>query len=436
MRKRISSFGAKKRVLGLFSIASLLLAVLAGCGSTGSQSASANEATPTPLPTPIVPEKPIYTVQTGTVVQTLEFTGRASPVLEQELFFETSGNVGDVSVARGDWVQAGDVLAELDIDDLQKQLAQKQVNLETLQLKQEQAQLEASEAITTTLTKVEQSREDLASAKTSSANDLAAARASVASAETSLVNAKLNLTIVQSSDTVAKNVRDREYEANWYEVNYGEYLKKFQAGQIDEERLNLEYNNLLTARDNLEKARAQAELALSQAEAQVSQAQESLRQARAKLAELQGQPAVADAQAALETQSSALLEGGDLLVAASDGSADPTAEAAIARLQEEINTLQAELAGERMARQDLDDAMAVAQESYLTLVRKAAETEILSQLTGVEVQLAAVAQPPANPATPGVLISAVVGGLGGAVVGLGLAFLWELWPREDEAPER
>ncbi|MEJ2211349.1 MAG: hypothetical protein P8129_20235 [Anaerolineae bacterium] len=148
------------------------------------------------------------------------------------------------------------------------------------------------------------------------------------------------------------------------------------------------------------------------------------------------QAAYADAQAALETQSSALLEGGDLLVAASDGSADPTAEAAIARLQEEINTLQAELAGERMARQDLDDAMAVAQESYLTLVRKAAETEILSQLTGVEVQLAAVAQPPANPATPGVLISAVVGGLGGAVVGLGLAFLWELWPREDEAPER
>ena len=89
-------------------------------------SAPANEATPTPLPTPIIPEKPVYTVQVGTVVQTLEFTGRASPVLEQELFFETSGNVGEVFVARGDWVQAGDVLAELDIDDLQKQLSQKQ----------------------------------------------------------------------------------------------------------------------------------------------------------------------------------------------------------------------------------------------------------------------------------------------------------------------
>jgi multidrug efflux pump subunit AcrA (membrane-fusion protein) len=111
MSKRMSNFGVKRSVLGLLGMASLLLPVLVGCGTTGSQRGSAGDATPTPLPTPIVPEKPVYTVQAGTVVQTLEFTGRASPVLEQELFFETSGNVGDVFVARGDWVQAGDVLA-------------------------------------------------------------------------------------------------------------------------------------------------------------------------------------------------------------------------------------------------------------------------------------------------------------------------------------
>jgi len=99
---------------------------------------------------------------------------------------------------------------------------------------------------------------------------------------------------------VGKNVRDCEYEANWYEANYGEYLKKYEAGQIDENRLNLEYNNLLTAREKLEKARAQAQLALRQAEGQVTQAEESLRQAKAKLVELQGQPSVADAEAALE----------------------------------------------------------------------------------------------------------------------------------------
>jgi multidrug efflux pump subunit AcrA (membrane-fusion protein) len=288
------------QIICLLGVLSLFLILVTGCGPAESQGSSANEATPTPLPTPIIPEKPVYTVQVGTIVQTLEFTGRASPVLEQELFFETSGNVGDVFVARGDWVQPGDVLAQMDIEDLEKQLAQKLINLETLQLKQEQAQIEASEAITTALTKVEEAQEDLVDAKATSANDLAAARASVASAETSLENAKLNLTIVQESDTVAKNVREAEYQAAWFETFYGECLKKYEAGQIDQDRLNLEWNNLQTAKENLDKARVQAQLALSQAEAQVTQAEESLRQAKVKLAELQGQPAVSDAEAALQ----------------------------------------------------------------------------------------------------------------------------------------
>jgi multidrug efflux pump subunit AcrA (membrane-fusion protein) len=290
--------------LALLALAALLLPLLAGCGLPGSEGAAADtdagDATPTPLPTPIVPEKPVYTVQTGTVVQTLEFTGRASPVLEQELSFETGGNVGEVYVGRGDWVEAGDVLAELDIADLEKQLDQKMINLETLQIKQEQAQIEASQAITTALTKVEDARAAVKSAKTTSANDLASARASVTSAETSLKNAKLNLTIVQNSDTVVKNVRDRENEAAWWEAFYGECLKQYQAGQMTKERLDLEYNNLMTAKEKLAQAQAQAQLALSQAEAQVTQAEESLRQARAKLAELQERQSVTDAEAALE----------------------------------------------------------------------------------------------------------------------------------------
>jgi multidrug efflux pump subunit AcrA (membrane-fusion protein) len=297
---RISNHrGRMKRICAL-GVISLLLALLTGCGSVGSEAAAATQATPTPLPTPIIPETPTYTVQVGTVVETLEFTGRASPVLQKELSFETSGNVGDVFVARGDWVKTGDVLAELDVADLQKQMAQQQVSLETTQLKFEQAQIDATDAITTAQRNLDEAQDALKSAKTSAANDLTAAQASVKSAQTSLDNAKLNLTIVQNSDTVAKNVRDRQNEANWYEVNYGEYLKKFQAGQIDQDRLTLEYNNLMTAKENLAKAQAQAELALSQAQAQVSQAEESLRQAKANLAELQGKPAVVQAQTALE----------------------------------------------------------------------------------------------------------------------------------------
>jgi len=290
----------KSKILCMLGVMILLLVLVTGCGSSGSPGASAKAATPTPLPTPIIPEKPVYTVELGTVVETLEFTGRASPVMEQELFFKTGGNVGDVFVARGDWVEEGKVLAQLDIANLEKQLSQKQLSLQTLQLKQEQARIEANDAITTTLTKVETAQAELKSAKTTLANDLAAARASVKSAETSLANARLNLTVVQKSDVVAKNVREREFEANWWEVFYGECLQKYAAGKIDKERLDLEYNNLLAAKDRLETARAQAQLVLSQAQAQISQAEESLRQAKAKLAELQSQPAVSTAEAALQ----------------------------------------------------------------------------------------------------------------------------------------
>jgi HlyD family secretion protein len=344
---QIDSYRNRTRVVRVLGVMSVLLALLAGCGSAGSQDGATGgrEATPTPLPTPIVPEKPTYTVQLGTVIETLEFTGRASPVQEQELFFETAGNVGEVYVSRGDWVTTGDVLAELEVGDLQKQLDQKKISLETAQLRLEQAQIQAAEAITTTKTQFEEAKKSLKEAKTSSANDLAAARAAVDSAETSLANAKLNLTIVQNSDTVAKNVRDREYEANWYEVNYGEYLKKFQEGQIDQDRLNLEYNNLLTAKEKLATAQAQAELALSQAEAQVTQAEESLRQAKAKLAELQGQPAVADAQTAVEQAQS------DYEQAVED--ADPESY--------DLRLLALDLDQARLDIQDLEDQIASAQ---------------------------------------------------------------------------
>jgi multidrug efflux pump subunit AcrA (membrane-fusion protein) len=296
---RIINRRGSARAICILVVMGLLLALLTACGSTGSPGVSAEEVTPTPLPTPIVPEKPIYTVEVGTVVQTLEFTGRASPVLEQELYFETSGNVGKVFAARGDWVQPGNVLAELDIADLEKQLAQKQLGLETSELKMEQAQIEASDAITTASLKLEEAQTTLASAKTTSANDLAEARAAVESATVNLENAKLSLTIVQKSDTVSKDVRDLEYQAAWWETFYGECLKKYEGGEIDKTRLDLEWNNLVTAKDKLETARTQATLTLSEAEAKITSAEETLRQAQARLTELQGQPSVTEAEAAL-----------------------------------------------------------------------------------------------------------------------------------------
>lgn len=92
----------------------LLLLILALFFAACTASGRAGEATPTPVPTPIVAQKPTYTVQRGEVVRTLRLQGRAAPVQQQDLYFRTDGFVKEVYVARGDTVIAGDVLARLD----------------------------------------------------------------------------------------------------------------------------------------------------------------------------------------------------------------------------------------------------------------------------------------------------------------------------------
>ncbi len=103
----------------------ILLLLSVACGSGAADA----EPTPTPLPTPVVAEKPTYVVQRGPVTKSLEFTGRVGPVKQQDLFFRTDGFVRSVNVARNDRVKAGDLLADLEIGDLENQLAEAQLKL-------------------------------------------------------------------------------------------------------------------------------------------------------------------------------------------------------------------------------------------------------------------------------------------------------------------
>lgn len=102
-----------------------LLLILAACTT----SASDAEPTPTPLPTPVVAEKPTYVVQRGAVTKSLEFTGRVGPVKQQDLFFKADGFVRNVKVERNAQVKTGELLADLEIVDLENQLAEAQLKL-------------------------------------------------------------------------------------------------------------------------------------------------------------------------------------------------------------------------------------------------------------------------------------------------------------------
>ena len=126
----------------------ILLALLAMAGCTGAPAAS-EEPTPTPIPTPIVPVKPTYRAERGEVIDSIDFTGRVAPVVEEELFFRTAGYVDAVHVKRDDFVRAGDLLAELEATDLENQLAQARSELEAIQLDAVQRLAEAQVTLNT-----------------------------------------------------------------------------------------------------------------------------------------------------------------------------------------------------------------------------------------------------------------------------------------------
>ncbi|MCB0085785.1 MAG: efflux RND transporter periplasmic adaptor subunit [Caldilineaceae bacterium] len=123
------------------TVVSILLTSCAFLPSTRTeQTAAGEDATPTPIPTAIVPTKPTYTVKKGEIVDELEFSGRITAVDEEDLFFRTSGRVRNLFFKRDDLVKEGDVIADLEIDDLERELISVQLELERAQVVLDKAQ--------------------------------------------------------------------------------------------------------------------------------------------------------------------------------------------------------------------------------------------------------------------------------------------------------
>jgi multidrug efflux pump subunit AcrA (membrane-fusion protein) len=167
-------------------------------------------ATPAPLPTPtfwptaVVPEKPTYTVQRGSVVDQLTFTGRVSPVREAELYFRTDGRVLDVYVARGDAVQVGDRLAELDVAALYRQVAQAELALESAETDLASAEAELAYNLDRARVNLEMAQIALSKLKSYDATaDLAVVKAELEQATLTLQKAQASYDRVASDPAIA-----------------------------------------------------------------------------------------------------------------------------------------------------------------------------------------------------------------------------------------
>jgi multidrug efflux pump subunit AcrA (membrane-fusion protein) len=123
-----------RKLFAFTIIASLLAACTVGGGGPA--------PTPTMVPTPIVAQKPTYTVTRGDVSKVLELRGRVVPVKQQDVFFGAEGFVQEILFSRGDMVKAGDVIARLEEPEeyetklaaAELALTQAKIDLETLKL--------------------------------------------------------------------------------------------------------------------------------------------------------------------------------------------------------------------------------------------------------------------------------------------------------------
>ena len=120
LRPRNTNFQAVK-----FPLLLLLIVVLIGCANNSDgrrTTTTTNNTSPTPIPTAEAAARPTYEVERGTVVYSADFPGRVSPIVEMELAFAIDGIVTAVHVERGQTVQVGDILAELDTQALEEAL--------------------------------------------------------------------------------------------------------------------------------------------------------------------------------------------------------------------------------------------------------------------------------------------------------------------------
>ncbi len=131
-----------KRIFAVFAFLTAMVTLFSACAPNSSN----RGATPTPVPTLVKYEPSMFTVQRGALISQKSISGEVVPANQDNLFFRTSGMVSRLIVKSGDFVKKGDLLAELEVDDLLNQLQQARIDLEVAQSALEKAKTDGEYA--------------------------------------------------------------------------------------------------------------------------------------------------------------------------------------------------------------------------------------------------------------------------------------------------
>jgi len=264
-----------------------LIAALMTVACNQQQQTDQEPPTPTPVPTPIIPTKPTYQVQKGDVVRQVQFTGRIGPVKEVELFFKIAGRVRNVKVERDAQVKQGDLLGDLEISNLERQVSQGELDLERVKVNLDRAQKANDSAIARAQVEVSISsqqylrlkNQDMEPLRIQADNALEAARLNLASAQAAYDSSPLQ---GRGASGQAMNLERATLDYNTAKANYNIAIASITTGHdydisMAAKQLALSSNALVAAQQGVDPLLVndvkRAELALQTLKAQVSDAQ-------------------------------------------------------------------------------------------------------------------------------------------------------------------
>jgi multidrug efflux pump subunit AcrA (membrane-fusion protein) len=212
-------------------------------------------------------------------------------VEERTLFFKTGGYVKQVLVARNDNVKQGDLLVELENDDLLKQKAQAEVALASAQITLDEAESALAQNTAEAQLDLAVARARLAQAQKERANAIDRSELALTVAQEQLARLKAQAPqftativtarngLVQAQDQLAQaeleysKAQDRTWEPP--EVLEG-YLRAVQSAQRNLGMAQARYNEALAAQTVYEHDLKIQDLAISQAELALSQLEDGI----------------------------------------------------------------------------------------------------------------------------------------------------------------
>jgi HlyD family secretion protein len=250
----------KKRRTPIIVVIGLLLAAVGGYVAYGRLSS------PTALgDEPLEPTLETATVMQGDIVITADGSGEIVPAAELELAFRTNGVLAEVMVEVGDVVEEGDVVARLETDELERAVAEADVDVQLAQLDLADVQDGPDEA------------------------ELADAEAALRDAEAELVLAQdaYAETLDSNLDTA---VERQKAQYDWYVSNYQKNKAAFEAGNLSQSDHDYAMNAMMRAEGQWKTAVNEAATERIQAANRTDQARSAVNQAQEALELLESEP--------------------------------------------------------------------------------------------------------------------------------------------------